>query len=249
MSVDTNSRAGRATRHAWEHFAEVDPYLYILTEMKRSDPGLFWLSGRQVVERELLPLLHRHGLQNHLALELGCGLGRLVLPLSHYFDNVVGVDISTGMIERATTLARDNGISNVAFLPVSGPENLFRQASRYSGGCDLIYSLLVFQHIPDFAEIEGYLHVIGALLYQHGLAYLQFDTRPQTLLYHLKSNLPDFLLPRFSRRGIRRIRRSAQDLESCFCRAGLEIVGEASPHTALHRYTLRVRPRARNGTK
>jgi SAM-dependent methyltransferase len=248
MSINSNAHPGTATRHAWEHFAEVDPYLYILTEMKRSDPGFFWRSGREVVESELLPLLHKHGLKNHLALEVGCGLGRLALPLAHYFDHLVGADISTGMIERASTLARDNGIGNVTFLPVTGPENLFRQANRYSGGCDLIYSLLVFQHIPDFAEIEGYLQVIRALLHKHGLAYLQFDTRPQTLLYHLKSNLPDFLLPRFSRRGIRRIRRSAEDLESCFGRAGLEIVDQASPHTPLHRYTLRIRQCERNGT-
>ena len=249
MSVNSNFRDTAQARNPWERFAEVDPYRYILTEMKRSDPGFFWRSGEQIVQTELLPLLRAHRLGNGAALELGCGLGRLAFPLSHYFDRVLGVDISKEMIQRATSLARDNGISNVVFLPVTGPENLLRQASRYSGRCDFIYSLLVFQHIPDFSEIEGYLHVTSALLHKHGLAYLQFDTRPHTLLYHLKTSLPDFLLPRFSRRGIRRIRRSAQDLESCFRRAGLEIVDELSPHSALHRYVLRVAQRAANDTK
>jgi len=249
MSINTNSHGRAHARHPWERFAEVDPYLYILTEMKHSDPSFFWRSGQEIVQTEILPLLRAYRLRNSVALELGCGLGRLVLPLSHYFDKVLGVDISTEMIERATTLARDNGISNVSFLPVAGPENLLRQASRYSGRCDFIYSLLVFQHIPDFSEIEGYLHVTSALLHKHGLGYLQFDTRPHTLLYHMKTNLPDFLLPRFSRRGIRRIRRSTQDLESCFRRAGLEIVGELSPHTALHRYVLRLAQRAANDSK
>ena len=146
------------------------------------------------------------------------------------------------MVQRATSFAHNNGIRNVSFVSISGPEDLLQQAGNYAGSCDLIYSLLVFQHISEFPVIEGYLHAIRVLLHEQGLAYLQFDTRPKSLAYRLKTRMPDFLLPRFWRRGIRRIRRSTKEIEACIRRAGLEIVGELTPQTPYHRYLLRLSP-------
>jgi len=223
----------------WERFAEIDPYLYIFTDMKRTDPKAFWQSGEQVVNKELLPLVHAHCLRPMVGLEIGSGVGRLTFPLSRHFRRVVGVDIASGMVQRARSIARDNGVDNASFIHISGPEDLLQRAGDFLGSCDLIYSLLVFQHISMFSTIEDYLHVIRVLLHQRGVAYLQFDTRPQGAGYRLKTWLPDFLLPRFWRRGIRRIRRSSVDIEDCIRRAGLEILGELFPRTSYHRYVLR----------
>ena len=237
----------KVSAHAWEQFAEADPYLYIFTDMKRTDPQVFWESGERIVETELLPLVHAHLLRPSLALELGSGIGRLAFPLSRQFRRVVGVDIANGMVQRAKSLAHDKGIDNVCFIPISGPEDLLHQAEDCAGACDLIYSLLVLQHIADFSIIEGYLHVIRVLLHERGLAYLQFDTRPVDLTYRLKTWLPDFVLPRFWRRGIRRIRRSPVEIEGCISRAGMEIISQLSPNSAYHRYVLRLpRPRGYN---
>ena len=228
-------------RHPWERFAECDPYLYILTPMKRTDPRVFWESGEQLVEAELLPVIRAEGVRLRLAMELGCGIGRLMFPLSHTFAHVVGVDIASGMVQRAAALANDKGINNVSFATISGPEDLLHQAGEYAGNCDFLYSLLVFQHIADVSIIEGYLHVTRTLLHPRGLAYLQFDTRDADALYRIKTHLPDFLLPRFLRRGIRRIRRSPQEIEAWIRRAGLEIVGQLTPESEYHRYILRLR--------
>src|ERR1700722_8666141 len=110
----------------WERFAEIDPYLYILTDMKRTDPRAFWQSGEQIVGTELLPLLHAHSLRPLLGLELGSGLGRLVFPLARHFRRVVGVDIANGMVYRAKSIARDNGVDNVSFISISGPQDLLQ---------------------------------------------------------------------------------------------------------------------------
>ncbi|MGC2765476.1 MAG: class I SAM-dependent methyltransferase [Candidatus Acidiferrum sp.] len=227
-------------RHSWERFAEVDPYLYILTNMKRTDPRAFWESGERLVKIELLPVIQSHAVRPFVAMEVGCGIGRLVLPLSRTFRHVVGVDIASGMVQRATSFANDNGIKNVSFAAISGPEDLLKQTGEYSGTCDFIYSLLVFQHIPEFSIIEGYLHVIRTLLHKRGIAYLQFDTRRAGMQYRLKTRLPDFLLPRFWRRGIRRIRRSSEEIETCIRRAGLEVIEQRTPDTEYHRYILRL---------
>lgn len=232
-------RLADAASSKWEQFAHEDPYFYILTSLKGADAGEFWKSGDRTIQKEFFPLLEAHDVRPLFALELGCGVGRLVVPLAHRFREVVGVDISRGMIERATSFARNNGIANVSYSAISGPVDFLRQAGNYTGKCDFVYSLLVFQHIPDFSVIEGYLHVIRHLLHKQGFAYLQFDTRPKTFAYRLKTRLPDFLLPRFWRRGIRRIRRSNEEIEAAMRRAGLEIVRELTPHTAYHRYILR----------
>lgn len=76
------------------------------------------------------------------------------------------------------------------------------------------------------------------LLCDNGAAYFRFAIRPASLAYHLKCNVLDFLLPRFCRRGIRRIRRSPAEIEECLREAGLQIVSQWTPCTELHRYIL-----------
>jgi len=223
----------------WNRFAETDPYTYILTELKSGNLEDFWQSGRQVVDRELLPLLRSIGIPRGFAMELGCGVGRLALPLASSFEEIWGVDIAEAMVRRARAFALDQQLDNAHFCAISGPRDLCLQLGEYLGRMDFIYSLLVFQHVSDLSVIEGYLCVIRSLLADTGAAYLQFDSRPESLAYRLKSSLPDFLLPRFWRKGIRRIRRSPRQLEESIEAAGLKIVGQRSPSTDYHRYILR----------
>jgi Methyltransferase domain len=235
-----NAREPESADLMWEKFADEDPYTYILTTLRERDPQIFWQSGERLVYTELLPVVQSHGVRALVGLELGSGIGRLVLPLARYFQEVIGVDIAPSMVRRATSFARNNGFSNVSFAAISGPEDFLKRVGNYAGSCDFIYSLLVFQHIPEFSMIEGYLHVIRVLLHRQGLAYLQFDTRPKSTAYRLRARLPDFLLPRFWRRGIRRIRRSPEEIEGAIRRAGLKVVAELTPGTDYHRYILRL---------
>jgi len=240
FEVRAMARLSPPSSEKWEEFAQKDPFNYILTTLKGADRREFWQSGVHTIQEEFLPLLQLYKVRPLLGLELGCGVGRLVVPLTRRFQEVVGVDIARGMLQRAVSFTRDNSIKNASFLLVSGPEDFLRRAAKYAGSCDFIYSLLVFQHIPEFPIIEDYLHVIRVLLHKRGLAYLQFDTRPKDFLYRLKIQLPDCLLPRFWRRGIRRIRRSPEEIAACIRQAGMEIVQELTPRTAYHRYILRL---------
>jgi SAM-dependent methyltransferase len=240
MRRNLSARMNSDTAEPWERFAESDPYRYILTDMKSNDPREFWQSGERTVRAELLPTVQASAVRTIVGLELGCGVGRLALPLARHFDEVVGVDISQGMVHRANAFAQHNGIGNASFFSISGPEDFLSRVGNYAGSCDFIYSLLVFQHIPDPAVIQGYLQVVRILLHESGVAYLQFDTRPQTLAYRLKTNLPDSLLPVFWRRGIRRIRRSPEEIAASMHHAGLRIVAELTPRSAYHRYLVRI---------
>lgn len=226
----------------WEKFAKQDPYTYILTSLQNSNLRDFWQSGYRTVRDDLLPLVREWNIPRRTAFELGCGLGRLAFPLAAHFETVVAVDIAAEMVRRARRLATDHGVTNTRFSVISGPEDL-QSGNEYAGKVDFLYSWLVFQHIPDLATIAGYLGAIGLLLNQGGIACLQFDTRPASPGYHLKTALPDFLLPRFWRRGIRRIRRSPGAIEEHLRASGLRVIEEFARSTELHRYVVCKAPR------
>jgi SAM-dependent methyltransferase len=224
----------------WERFAEENAYQYIKTDLADGNHEAFWQSGETTVHEELAPLLAEFHIPRDCGLEIGCGVGRLVLPLSRVFGRMNGIDISNGMVRRAQESARRRQITNAQFVAISEPSELPTALPQEVGKVSFVYSLLVFQHIPDFQIIESYIAAIRQMLARDGAAYLQFDTRPETLAYHLKNALPDFVLPKYLRRGIRRIRRSPSEIQKTFARHGLNVIQEGTPHSADHRYLLRV---------
>lgn len=223
----------------WEQFAEKDPFTYIMTDLANASHEIFWQSGEKTVREEIFPLLDQTGVRRDLGLEIGCGIGRLLLPLCQAFREMIGVDISKGMVRQATDSACKQGITNARFVAVAEPDELLAAIPEAAGQVTFLYSLLVFQHIQDFHTIESYLAVVRKLLHSDGIAYLQFDTRRQTLAYRIKTAMPDFLLPKFWRRGVRRIRRKSSEIEAILARSGLQVVRELAPGTADHRYMVR----------
>ena len=234
-STEKPSETFLLRRAEWDNYAHHDAYTYIMTDLPRGDSQAFWESGEAIVSQELLPAAREHHARFGAALEVGCGVGRLMFPISRYFGRVIGVDISSEMVRRGRALASERSLGNITFVAVSTPDTLTCPPKSI----DFAYSLLVFQHIDDFRVIAAYLRGICSLLTHDGIAYLQFDTRPQTAAYRIKSALPNFLLPRFWRRGIRRIRRTVPELEALFSQVGLEVVASITPGTDYHRYILR----------
>ena len=219
----------------WEDFAREDAEYYVLTGIGRSTgPAAieqFFESGREAaaaVMRDVADLLPGH----ELALEFGCGVGRLLIPMARHFERLIGVDIAPTMIEKLNGNCRRFDVQNVTGVLADEPW-------ERSCGADLIYSWLVFQHIEDMATIEDALGRLAAALQPRGVAVLQFDTRPRSPAYRLRNALPDILLPRPWRRGIRRIRRSPHVLAKIFEDAGLQPVRKQGKGTAEHVFILR----------
>jgi SAM-dependent methyltransferase len=75
------------------------------------------------------------------ALEVGCGIGRLMAPLSSRVRSVVGTDVSSGMISAATR--RLEGFSNTSVQLTTG-QNL---SEFGSGSMDLVYSVDTFPYL------------------------------------------------------------------------------------------------------
>ena len=75
------------------------------------------------------------------ALEIGCGIGRLMVPLCSRVRSVVGTDVSSGMVSAATR--RLAGLSNASARLTTGRD----LAEFGSGSMDLVYSVDAFPYI------------------------------------------------------------------------------------------------------
>ena len=211
----------------WELFAKEDPLWYI-------EPGLhgnvakIWESGEQDIEYILSGV--REQLRNyHTVIDIGCGIGRHLIPMCSHFQKCIGVDISPVMLELLRKFAAERDMSHKVkvYLPTE---------PWYEHRADFIYSYGVFRIIEDLSVIEDYIRKIAISLVDGGFAHLQFDTRPQTLAYKVKNILPDFLVQKTWRRGVRGVRRSRGTISHMLEKHGLTVVAEDHTGSKDHRF-------------
>lgn len=97
--------------------------------------------------------------------EIGCGAGRMTSALAARFRDVVAVDVSPAMIERAAAAV---DAPNVRFL-VSG-----RTLDGVpDGSADAVVCFGVFQHLPTHAHVQQMLREIARVLAPEGDAFVQ----------------------------------------------------------------------------
>ena len=110
------------------------------------------------------------------ALEIGCGIGRLMAPVSSRVRSVVGTDVSSGMISAATR--RLEGFANASVQMTTGQD-----LSEFdSGSMDLVYSVDAFPYLVlsghalverHFREVRRVLRPAGDFVlfnYAYGLS-------------------------------------------------------------------------------
>ncbi|MBI5254485.1 class I SAM-dependent methyltransferase [Candidatus Falkowbacteria bacterium] len=212
----------------WEKFAKTNPRYYIALDSCCEHD--FWRKGEENFQNFILPVLEKYKIKRDSALDFGCGLGRYTFPLRKYFDNVVGVDVSDAMFDLARKEVVSRNIENV-FL--KNNEQFFGSDQKF----DFIFCANVFQHIEQSEEIENIFAKFGNI--SIGYCYLQFDTRPIDFLYKIKMSLPDWLLPKAHRHGIRRIRRNAEWVRALSNWMGFDVIEEFNPNSKYHYFLLR----------
>src|SRR3954468_9875031 len=130
-------------RSYWDEGARRNAVWYVDTSLDYDNPDLqkFLETGRTIVH-DALDRAPTTPPGTDLAVEIGCGLGRICKALTERFDRVVGVDISPEMLRRAREHVPE---PSVEFMLGDGVS----LAGIETGAADLVLSFTVFQHIPS----------------------------------------------------------------------------------------------------
>jgi len=160
----------------WTRLGEQDPLwaVYVAPETRggRWDVEEFLAVGRREVDAAFaqLPRLGLHP-GRRLALDFGCGVGRLSAALAGHVDRVLAVDVAESMLQVARRMDRTGGrvryvlnrSEDLSFVP--------------SASVDVVYSSLVLQHLPPVLA-RGYLREFARVLAPDGAAVVQVASRP-----------------------------------------------------------------------
>jgi tRNA/tmRNA/rRNA uracil-C5-methylase (TrmA/RlmC/RlmD family) len=112
----------------WRQWGRFDPYRAVLFEEKykqlssTSSRDDFFETGRRYVHFLMEKLVFVYpDLAFNTAVDFGCGVGRLLIPLAHHFQRVIGVDISQDMLLEARKNCARVAVTNTEFVLSDDP--------------------------------------------------------------------------------------------------------------------------------
>jgi SAM-dependent methyltransferase len=159
-------------RQYWDASARRNAAWYVDTSLAYDEPDMerFFAAGATIVATALddAPVLPE---RRQLAVEIGSGLGRLCLALADRYERVIGIDVSSEMVDRARELTAHD---RVRFEQGDG----FTLQPVESGTADLVLSFTVFQHIPRLEVIESYIADAARVLRPGGVMAFQWNNLP-----------------------------------------------------------------------
>jgi len=164
----------------WEHAAREDAMFNIVTDPRFVNggwnPDEFFRHGRAEIDT-MLSRLDERGLRGpgrKKALDFGCGVGRLTQALRPEYKKVWGVDLTDEMVR----LAREYNRWGTTCTYVRTGKHII--PSIHANTCDLIYSRITLQHMPQDLQ-QGYITEFVKLLTPTGVAVFQVPDCPE---YH-----------------------------------------------------------------
>jgi 2-polyprenyl-3-methyl-5-hydroxy-6-metoxy-1,4-benzoquinol methylase len=185
-------------RETFEEFGRADPMYAALTRSEcrggKWDAAEFFANGRAEIA-SVMAYMDGLGvpLARGRALDFGCGIGRLTQALAGHFQEVVGVDIASSMVEAAR--AHNQHGDRVRYLHNTRSDLHLLESSSF----DFVYSNKVLQHIPPEAQ-SAYIKEFVRVLRPNGLAIFQTRNGPR-----IRPGTPRAWLYTLNRRYIRRL--------------------------------------------
>lgn len=127
----------------------------------------FWASG-EAIWRELKGAIGYRPSHSDVAVEIGCGVGRITRAIAQDAGEVHAFDISEEMVE----IARNRGPQNAVFHINDGASLDLPAASA-----DIVVAYCVFQHLPNSDMLGRYLREMKRVAKPN--AILTFTTCPR----------------------------------------------------------------------
>jgi SAM-dependent methyltransferase len=152
----------------WDERAREDAFFFVDSrlEYRKPDVERFWAEGKTDLEH-LLTLMDVAVGPGDVAVDIGCGLGRLTRALAARGAEVWAIDVSSEMLARAQEL--NTGLDSVRWVHGDGTS----LAGIPDGVADCCVSHVVFQHIPDQQVVLGYVREMGRVLKPSGWSMFQ----------------------------------------------------------------------------
>lgn len=163
----------------WDERARLNAPWYVDTSLEYDDIDLdrFFETGRRIAAEAVVRV--SVDAPHELAVEIGCGLGRVAIALADRYDKVIAVDVSAEMLARAQKHER--------------VEYVLGDGSTLSGiedaSADLVVTFTVFQHIPSVRVIERYIEEAGRVLRPGGSFVFQWSNEPGALRWRARRAL------------------------------------------------------------
>lgn len=137
----------------YEKYGKTDPLYAVLTRDEGKgntwDPEKFFALGKEEIST-VMARLDELGIEVNKgkALDFGCGAGRLTQALCDYFDQAIGLDISSSMVE---TAYKFNQHGDRCQYRVNTTPDL---AQLDDESIDFVYTMWVLQHSPPEASTQ-----------------------------------------------------------------------------------------------
>jgi SAM-dependent methyltransferase len=175
--ADPENSVSERMRADWNQRAHEDAHYYVAFGGRDQDKEGFDATAADVLpclELELNRFPKGINRRATRALEIGCGPGRLIKPMSQYFGEIHGVDVSDEMIRIARQRLADVPHAHVHATNGAGLQQFADESFEF------VYSYAVFQHIPSRAVVLEYMRETLRVLKPGGIFRGQFNGLPHS---------------------------------------------------------------------
>ena len=164
VEIEPDTPVDIKMKKEWDARSKLGTLFVISTEHSENYED-FWQSGMDDIKSILEidgsrfeKITHQKDPKKMRILEIGCGIGRLLIPMSEIFGQVIGVDISSEMIHKGKKHLEN--IQNCQIFENNGID-LSEFSDNYFDFC---FSFIVFQHIPEKKIVEKYISEVSRVL-------------------------------------------------------------------------------------
>jgi len=164
VEIEPDTSVDIKMKKEWDARSRLDTLFVISTEHSENYED-FWQSGIDDAKSILgldtprfEKICYQKDQKKMRTLEIGCGIGRLLIPMSEIFGQVVGVDISSEMIHKGKKYVEN--LQNCQIFENNGTD-LSEFSDNYFDFC---FSFIVFQHIPEKKIVEEYIKEVSRVL-------------------------------------------------------------------------------------
>ena len=164
VEIEPNTPVDIKMKKEWNERTKMNPLFVIATDHSETEED-FWNSGIDecndilgISTERYQKIIENKDTSSMNILEIGCGIGRILIPMRKIFGNATGIDISSEMVLLGQKYVSDIPNCNIV-------ENNGTDLAEFSDNSfDFCYSFIVFQHIPEKKIVENYIKEVSRIL-------------------------------------------------------------------------------------